>query len=205
MPRSAREGSSSSNTIFLGLALSAPGCGQHRERERWFQGSFKLGVMIPLPRFGPRTLLQFRLTGGPGPDGRNCRPPREPWVLGGPRVGIDLGKEPVGRPGAAGRALRRASWPARGGGGLQDACEHRRTRLKDGPGDSQLSGHQRVPQPGRICIDARDWSSEHHGCVSGKGAMQMRTPSRIPGLAHRVNPAAPGSPAEPHGAHQHRP
>lgn len=163
--------------------------------------------MIPLPRFGLGTLLQFRLTGGPGPGGRNCRPPRGPRVRGGPRVGIDLGKEPVGRPGADGRALQRASWPARGGGGLQAACEHRiRTRLKDGPGDSQLSRRWRVPQPGCICIDARDWSSEHQGCRSGKGTMQMTTPSRIPGLAHRVNPrAAPGSPAEAHGAQQHRP
>lgn len=85
-------------------------------------GSFKRGVRSPLPRLGLGT-LQLTLTGGPGPGGRNCRSPREPWVWGGPRVGIDLGKEPLGRPGADGRVLRGASWPARGGGGLRAACE----------------------------------------------------------------------------------
>lgn len=96
-------------------------------------GSFKLRGMNPPPRLGLGTLLPFRLTRGPGPGGRVCRSPREPWVWWGARVGIDLEEEPLGRPGADRRILRGPSlWPARGGGGRRTACEHRSTYLKEG-------------------------------------------------------------------------
>ena len=62
--------------------------------------------MNPMPGLGLGTLLPFRLTGGPGPGGRVCRFPREPWVREGSRVGIGLGTAPLRRPRAGVRVLR---------------------------------------------------------------------------------------------------
>lgn len=123
---------------WLGLALRTGDAGFEASRSQSLQrpkvsrfginegmgkpGSFKLGGMNPSPKLGLRTLFLFRLTGGPGPDGRVCGSPREPRVLGGSREGICLGEAPLGRPGAGGQGLRGTSWPARSGCGRRAAC-----------------------------------------------------------------------------------
>lgn len=149
-------------------------------QESWFgvnegmekAGSFKLGGMNPLPRFGLGTLLPFRLTGGPGSGGRVCRSPREPRVLGGSWVGMCLGEAPLGRPWAGGQVLRVASRPARGGCGRRAACGHRRrTRLEANPVAANSPAASAFPASSYL--HRRTQLVSAHPIVTRKGAMQM--------------------------------
>lgn len=171
------EGSSSSNTIFLGLALCVPGWGWHRRqgalastrcrrrrnqglelrRESGSRDPSNWGEMKPWPRLGLGTFLPFRLTGGPGPGGRVCRAPGAPRVCRGFRAGIGLGGGPLGRPRGGGRVLRGPRGAARGGRGRRAACGHRGGRAWRGSAGTRAEAG---PAPS-ICIDSRDWPSQH--------------------------------------------